>query len=44
MPVYDEKYMKVKVKEFNGAINTNFWGDEVPKEVCITLVKVFILL
>ena len=32
MPVYDEKYMKTKVKEFNGVGNTNFWGDKVPKE------------
>ena len=32
MPVYDEKYIKAKVKEFNGLVNTNFWGDKVPKE------------
>ena len=25
MPVYDEKYIKAKVKEFNGVVNTNFW-------------------
>ena len=31
-PVYDEKYIEAKVKEFNGAPNTNFWGDEVPKK------------
>ena len=31
MPVYDEKFIKTKVKEFNGAVNTNFWGDKVPK-------------
>ena len=24
MPVYDEKYIKAKVKEFNGVIKTNF--------------------
>ena len=24
MPVYDEKYMKAKVREFNGVIKTNF--------------------
>ena len=23
-PVYDEKYMKTKAKEFNGVVNTNF--------------------
>ena len=32
MPVYDEKYIKVKVKEFNGVVNTNVLDDEVPKE------------
>ena len=25
-------YIKAKVKEFNGVINTNFWGDEVPRK------------
>ena len=32
MPVYDEKYIKAKVREFNGVIKTNFLGDEMPKE------------
>ena len=32
MPVYDEKYVKAKVREFNGVIKTNFLGDEIPKE------------
>ena len=32
MPVYDEKYMKAKVREFNGVIKTNFLGDKIPKE------------
>ena len=31
-PVYDEKYIKAKVKKFSGVIKTNFLGDEVPKE------------
>ena len=26
MPVYDEKYIKAKVREFNGVIKTNFLG------------------
>ena len=25
MSVYDEEYIKAKVKEFNGVVNTNFW-------------------
>ena len=32
MPVYDEKYIKAKVREFNGVIKTNFLGDKIPKE------------
>ena len=30
MPVYDEKYIKAKVGEFNGVIKTNFLGDQIP--------------
>ena len=33
MPVYDENYIKAKVREFNGVIKTNFLGNEVPKEI-----------
>ena len=32
IPVYDEKYVKIKVREFNGVIKANFLGDGVPKE------------
>ena len=32
IPVYDEQYIKAKVREFSGVINTNFLSDEVPKE------------
>ena len=31
-PVYDEKCIKTKVKEFNVVVNTNVWGDNLPKE------------
>ena len=38
VPVYDEKYIKAKVREFNGLIKTNFLDDQIPKEkICITL-------
>ena len=37
MPVYDEKYIKAKVTEFNRVIKTNFLSDEIPKKICITL-------
>ena len=32
MPVYDEKYIKAKVRKFNGVIKTNFVGDKIPKK------------
>ena len=38
-PIYDNKYIKTKVKTFNNTINKLFSGDEIPKEkihyVCI---------
>ena len=47
MLVYDEKYIKAKVREVNGVIKTNFLSDEVPKEnehytciACITIDSV----
>ena len=47
MLVYDEKYVKVKVREFNGVIKRNFLGDKIPKEnmhytciACITIDSV----
>ena len=43
-PVYEETYIKVKVKEFDGAIKTNFLGNEVPKEnthyTCIACITI----
>ena len=47
MSFYDEKYIKTKVREFNGVTRTNFLSDEIPKEsmnytciVCITIDSV----
>ena len=37
MPVYNEKYMKANVREFDGVMTTNFLRDEVPKVVCFIL-------
>ena len=31
-PVYEYKYLRVKVREFEGIIKTNFLGNGVPKE------------
>ena len=46
-PIYGNKYLKAKVREFNGSIKTNFLGNNVPKEntyytciACITLDSV----
>ena len=49
MPVYDEKFIKNKVPEFNDAIKRNILGDEILKEnvhyactciACITIDSV----
>ena len=44
IPVFDEKYIKAKVREFNGVIKTNFLSDEVPKEnehyTCIACITI----
>ena len=44
MPVYDEKYIKAKVREFNGVIKTNVLGDKIRKEnmhyICITCITI----
>ena len=30
--IYEEKYLKTKIREFNGVIKTNFLGNNIPKE------------
>ena len=44
MPVYDQKYIKAKVREIDGVIKTNFLGDKIPKEnmhyACIACITV----
>ena len=41
-PIYDDKYIKTKVKTFNNTVNTLFSGDEISKErihyVCISAI------
>ena len=46
-PVYEYRYLKAKVREFDGAIKTNFLGNDVPKKkmhytciACITIDSV----
>ena len=44
MPVHDKKYLKAKVREFNGVIKTNFLGDEIQKVsmhyTCIACINI----
>ena len=43
-PVYDETYIRAKVREFDGNIKTIFWDNDVPKEnihyTCITCITI----
>ena len=46
--LYEYKYLKAKVREFDGVIKTNFLGNDMPKEnmhytclACITIDSVF---
>ena len=46
-PVYEYRYLKTKVREFNGVIKTNFLSTDIPKEnmhytciACITIDSV----
>ena len=43
-PVYEYKYLKAKVREFNGVIKTNFLGNDMPKEnmhyTCIACITI----
>ena len=46
-PVYEYKYLKAKVREFDGVIKRNFLGNDMPKEnmhytciACITIDSV----
>ena len=48
IPAYDEKYITFKLREFNGVVNTNLSGDEIPTEcvhhtsiACINIDSVF---
>ena len=44
LTVYDKKYLKAKVKEYDGAIETNFLGNDIPKKnmhyTCITCITI----
>ena len=42
--VYEYKYLKTKVKEYDGTIKTNFLGNGIPKENMIVLALLALLL
>ena len=43
-PVYEYRYLKAKLKEFDGVIKANFLGNDVPKQnmhyTCITCITI----
>ena len=47
-PIYENKYLKVKAREFDGNIKTNFLGNNLPKEntyyTCIACITIDSLL
>ena len=47
-PVYNEKYLKAKIKSYNGKINTNFHSNKVPKEgsqfICFSVILIDLFL
>ena len=36
-PIYEQNYLKAKVREFNGVIKTTFWVIICQKKICIML-------
>ena len=43
-PIYENKYLKTKVRQFDGSIKTNFLGNNLPKEntyyTCIASITI----
>ena len=43
-PVYNEKYLKAKIKSYNQKINTNFCSNKIPKEsskfICLSVILI----
>ena len=46
-PVYEYKYLKAKVREFNSVIKTNFLNNDIPKETmhysCISCILILLI-
>ena len=43
-PACNEKYIKTKIKFYNGKINTNFHNNRIPKEGCQCISLLVILI
>ena len=47
-PVYNEKYLKAKIKSSKGKIKTNFHNDKTPKKgsnfICLSAILIILLL
>ena len=43
-PAHNEKYLKDKIKPYNGKLNTNFHNNKIPKEgsqlICLSVILV----
>ena len=43
-PVYNEKYLKAKIKSYNGKINTNFHDNRIQREgsqfICLSVILI----
>ena len=43
-PVYNEKYLKTKIKSYKGKINTSFHNNKIPKEsshcICLSVILI----
>ena len=43
-PVYNEKYLKTKIKSYEGKINTNFHNNKIPKQgsqcTCLSAISI----
>ena len=43
-PVYNEKYIKTKIKSYDWKINTNFHNNKIPKEgsqcICLSVILI----
>ena len=43
-PVYNKKYLRAKIKSYNGKININFHNNRIPKEdsqlICLSVILI----